>query len=194
MMGDIRSKKNELRKEFREYRAGLGKEEKDALDYAIFRRVVSCREYKKAPLILSYMSMDIEVDTRRIIEYSMKLGKRVALPKCISGTRDMEFFIVSSLDDLESGAFGVLEPSPEKCPPCEVFDSSFCIVPGLGFDKNGFRIGFGKGYYDRFLSDYPGHIAGVCYSACVRNSLPHGRFDRRVNFLITERYQKRTSY
>ena len=194
LTGDIRKIKNELRQKYREYRSSLSAQEKDAIDNAIFRRVISGPQYKKSPLILLYMSGAIEVDTLRLVEHSLNHGKRVALPRCIPNTRSMEFFIIKSLDDVEKGSFGVLEPIPQKCEKLQMFDGSLCIVPGLGFDMNGFRLGFGKGYYDRFLSEFSGETMGICYSACVTQSLPHGRFDKRVNYLVTENLQKHTAY
>ena len=67
---------------------------------------------------------------------------------------------------------------------------SACL-PGLGFDLDGYRLGYGKGYYDRFLSRYPGVTAGVCYTACLKTQLPHGRYDRRADILVTEKFIKR---
>ena len=65
------------------------------------------------------------------------------------------------------------------------------VCRGWGFDLDGYRLGYGKGYYDRFLSRYPGVTAGVCYTACLKTQLPHGRYDRRADILVTEKFIKR---
>ena len=89
----------------------------------------------------------------------------------------------------------MLEPVPERAEELPLTTGmllhSFCVLPGLGFDLEGYRLGYGKGYYDRFLSRYPGVTAGVCYTACLKTQLPHGRYDRRADILVTEKFIKR---
>jgi len=181
-----------LRSKEREYRASLPPEEKSRMDHIIFNRLLSDGDFHRAGLILAYVSTPIEVDTHAIITYSIKAGKRVAVPRCVDGTRLMEFVEISSMADLAAGAFGVLEPDLSKGlskidPSRRDLSGSVCIVPGLAFDRMGYRLGYGKGYYDRFLSDYPGKTIGICYSGCVHRQLPHGRMDRAVDLLITDR-------
>ena len=81
----------------------------------------------------------------------------------------------------------MLEPIPEKCRKLNDFTSSVCIVPALVYDKQGFRLGYGKGYYDRFLSGFHGVTAGLIYSDFVVKSLPRGRFDKASDIAITEK-------
>lgn len=190
---DIRKIKNDLRSQFKAYRNELDANDKQMFDNAILGRVLSLRQYKSAPLVLTYVSTPIEVDTIELIKHSLALGKRVAVPKCRPQELAMDFYLITSVDDLQPGCFGVLEPDANKCRKLESYEGSICIVPGLGFDTNGFRIGYGKGYYDRFLSNYNGAVVGICYYNCVKWSLPHGRFDRRVDLLVTERYLRRTA-
>jgi len=80
---------------------------------------------------------------------------------------------------------------PEKCRLLTQYNNSVCIVPGLSFDYDGFRLGYGKGYYDRFLSGFDGDSIGLCYGECVCKRLPHGRYDRAVDVLVTELFTKR---
>ena len=104
----------------------------------------------------------------------------------------MEFYYLRSFDeDLESGAFGVLEPKIGRCEKMTDFSNSICIVPGLAFDNEGYRLGYGKGYYDRFLCNYPGVKIGICYASCVKRELPHGFYDVPVGILVTDRYLHR---
>lgn len=105
----------------------------------------------------------------------------------------MEFYLIKGEEDLEPGMFGVLEPVPERCQKVTDYSGGICIVPGLSFDAGGFRLGYGKGYYDRFLSQFQGVTVGICYSNCTQWKLPHGRYDKPVNLLITDKYIRRTS-
>ena len=95
-----------------------------------------------------------------------------------------------SLDDLKPGTFGVREPDADKSRLYDCTGRPICIVPGLSFDRWGYRLGYGKGYYDRFLTRYVGWTVGLCYSECVQYKLPHGRFDKPVDRLITEKYMR----
>lgn len=191
-MMNIKSEKEKLRKKYRELRLAFTKEQKEEYDAAILDRVTSLVQYKQSRLILTYVSKDIEVDTLRLIDRALSQGKRVAVPKCIDGTRNMRFYYISGVHDLEKSTFGVLEPRIDVCAPADDTDGGFCIVPGMAFDSKGYRLGYGKGYYDRFLSDFDGVTAGLCYSDCIKWNLPRGRYDRAVDFIITERFFRKT--
>lgn len=190
---DIRPVKAALREKYRNIRTSMTAEEKKTYDTAIAQRVRELWQYEKNDTLLVYVSTAIEVDTRQIILQALEDGKRVAVPRCVSGTRNMEFFYIRSLDDLAPGSFGVLEPVPEKTELMTDFSHGLCIVPAFSYDWSGFRLGYGKGYYDRFLSRFEGNIIGICYSSCVQRGLPHGRYDRPVELLVTENYLRRTT-
>ena len=188
---DIREVKKKLRLEFKTLRRNMSFEEKNKKDMAILDRVRKLPEYQSAKTLLTYVSTDIEVDTKALIERALLDGKMVAVPRCTPGKIHMKFYVIRSLDDLEPGAFGVLEPSLEKCRELKNFNGSACILPGLGFDIQGYRLGYGKGYYDRFLSKYDGKNIGVCYNICLKSLLPHGRYDKMVDILVTDKFVKR---
>ncbi len=196
---DIREVKKKLRSEFKAVRRGFTAEEQEMRDAQILKRLMSLPEYRQSKLILTYVSTAIEVNTHILIEQAIAEGKQVAVPWCVPGKVDMKFFLINGMQDLEPGAFGVLEPVPGKQKELyasvteEELEKSFCILPGLGFDLAGNRLGYGKGYYDRFLSDYPGITAGVCYTGCLKTLLPHGRYDRMIDILVTEKFVKRFS-
>ncbi len=191
MSFDIREYKTELRSRFKAERAAMTAEEKKLLDEKILSRILSSKAYEAADTVLTYVSTDIEVDTHGLIAQAVKDGKRVAVPKCISGTRLMDFYFISGMEQLESGAFSVLEPRVDICEKAHDFETALCIVPGLSFDMDGFRLGYGKGYYDRFLSAHPNmHRMGLCYCRCTVQKLISGRFDMPVNTLVTDKYTK----
>lgn len=190
-VNDIRVVKRELRAGFKAARRAMTPEEQADKDRRILDKLTKLPEYQNAGLVLTYVSTAIEVDTRALIGRALADGKRVAVPRCTPGRIDMKFYLIESMDDLSSGAFGVLEPDPEKCRELRRYDHSVCILPGLGFDLQGYRLGYGKGYYDRFLSRYPGKNIGVCYNICMKALLPHGRYDKMVDVLVTEKFVKR---
>lgn len=191
-MKDIRPIKTELRQKYRSLRQNMSQEIKDRYDEAIADQVMRLWQYKRQSVLLIYVSTPIEVDTLRIIQCALNDGKRVAVPRCIPNTRNMEFYYIRSLQDLEPGSFGVLEPNPNPANLYKESEGGLCIVPAFSYDWRGFRLGYGKGYYDRFLSRFEGNMVGICYSECVQRSLPHGRFDRPVELLVTEKYLRRT--
>ena len=189
---DIRPIKTELRQKYRSLRQSMPQEIKEQKDAAIATQVRRLWQYQRNNILLIYVSTSIEVDTFRIIRQALEDGKRVAVPRCVPDTRNMEFYYIDSIDELAPGMFGVLEPVANPDRLYKECDGGLCIVPAFSYDWRGFRLGYGKGYYDRFLSKFEGNIVGICYSECVQRSLPHGRFDRPVELLVTESYLRRT--
>ncbi len=191
MKTDIRQVKREKREEIKAWRRNLMGEEKLQLDSAIAERFFNSYVYKKTRQVFIYVSTAIEVDTVEIIRRAAEEGRKIACPRCVDGTREMEFYYINGVEDLEPGTFGVLEPVANKENLVTDFSNGVCVVPGLSFDYGGYRLGYGKGYYDRFLAGYNGFTCGLCYSENVVKYLPHGRYDRHVGLLITDRFSKR---
>lgn len=188
---DIRQYKNNLRRKFRSWREKLTPDRKRSLDGQIFSRIIQMRQFQSAHTVLCFISTRIEVDTHRLIEYCWKHGKRVAVPRCLNDKGRMKFYYINSWRDVEIGKFRLLEPNLSICREVTIFHKSVAIVPGFSFDRSGYRLGFGKGYYDRFLSKYNEIKIGICYNACVTKKLPHGRFDVAVDYLVTEQYRRK---
>ncbi|MBC8569885.1 5-formyltetrahydrofolate cyclo-ligase [Zongyangia hominis] len=194
LVADIRQYKRQLREKVKQKRRDMDPEVKRQKDLAIKKRVESLYQYKRAKLLLCYVSTDIEVDTKRLMEDAWRAGKKVAVPCCIDpGKSLMEFYYIRSFQDLKPRTFGVLEPDPERAEKVTDFSGALSIVPGLCFDYNGYRLGYGKGYYDRFLSSHPGPRVGIVYSEFVRYRLYHGRYDVPMDLIVTERYLRATS-
>lgn len=189
---DIREYKSALRKKIRRLREDMPPNEKAVLDGRVLQNIIKLRQYKSNNTILTYVSTKIEVDTFGLINHALRDGKRVAVPRCIDNSREMEFYYITSTEQLEPRTFGVLEPIKEKCEILTDYSKGLCIIPGLMFDFEGYRLGYGKGYYDRFLSRFHGDTAGICYSSCVQWRLVHGFYDRKADFLVTEKYIRRT--
>lgn len=189
---DIRKLKMRLRAQFRAIRETMEPSVREEADRRIAEIVRKLWQYRISRQILVYVSTPIEVDTHRIITQALVDGKRVAVPRCVPDTRNMEFYYIESMDDLSPGSFGVLEPQADPERLVSDFSHTMCLIPAFSYDYSGYRLGYGKGYYDRFLSGFEGHMVGLCYSSCVRRCLPHGRFDRSVQLLVTEHYIRRT--
>lgn len=177
--------KNELRKKYKQIRTEMTVSERRTADLQVFKNTVSVDAYKNAKEILAYVSSEIEVDTRLLIRHSWGMGKKVLVPRCIPDSNDMEFYEIKSFDELEKGAFGIFEPK-KSCLKAGKPEKPCCIVPALSYDKRGYRLGFGKGFYDKFLSDFEGVKLGLCYERCMCRQLPNDEFDISVDIVVTD--------
>lgn len=188
LKGDIRTEKNDLRIKYKTIKENISPEDKRKRDEYIFNRLTECQHYKEAGTVLCFVSTDVEINTHRIISHSLKLGKKVAVPRCTDKLGNMKFYLISSFSDLEKGLYGLLEPNTKKCRVFTDDANSICIIPGFAFDAKGYRVGFGKGFYDRFLKNYSGIKLGICYNECIVNKIPSGRYDIASDYIITEKY------
>lgn len=183
---EIRTKKAALRKQYKYIRAAVeNREEKDGL---ITSNVLASMSYKYCKKILLYSSFGTEPDTWNIAKKALDDGKEVYFPKSYEGGI-MKFFKIESLEDLQEGKFGIKEPSDKNQEYIPGKSDELCIVPALCFDKDGYRIGYGKGYYDRFLSKFRGISAGIAFSDCISQTpvAYEKRHDKKVDIIISEK-------
>ncbi len=178
--------KKELRKILREKRRNIRKDKKAIYDKVISERIINSDYFKKAEQVLVFASTDEEFDTRYIIERCRYEHKRVFYPRCLDKNGNMEFFKVDSVGDLEAGTMGLLEPK-RTCKPYKPKENDIVIVPALSVDKNHYRIGYGGGYYDRFLKEFNGVSICPCYSEMCSESLPADEYDIKVSIIATEK-------
>lgn len=186
-MDIVALEKQRLREECLAARETLSEKERVRLDNCITQKLLASPEYAEAITVLTYVSVSSEVSTRMFIECALRDGKTVAVPRCMPGRR-LEFVAITSLDQLIAAPFGLLEP-PKELPALteEQMDASICIVPALLVDTKGYRLGYGAGFYDRFLSTYPGKKICLAYQQNLsRTMLPHTTFDVAVDEVITE--------
>lgn len=193
-MEDIRTKKASLRASYLSKRRNMDKDRKKELDDSVCQKILESNTFKNGEIVLSYMPKTEEIDIRPVLEEALRQGKRVAFPLCDPTRREMSFHFVDSLDMLKPGHFGLLEPDEnyEKY-DCSSKQNAICIIPGIVFDKKGYRIGYGGGYYDRYLSKFKGMKLGIVYYDSIINMVPRSKFDFSVDVLISERgiYAKR---
>ena len=179
--------KQRLREERLAAREALSEQERSVLDDRITQKLLATSEYVEATTVLTYVSVSSEVSTRMFIECALRDGKTVAVPRCLPG-HCLEFVAIASLEQLVAAPFNLLEPAKEL--PAVTEDqrnNSICIVPALLVDTKGYRLGYGAGFYDRFLSTYFGKKICLAYQQNLsRTMLPHTAFDVAVDEVITE--------
>lgn len=186
------ARKDSLRAAFKQKRLALSPEERASIDAVIAERVCELPEFENAQLIACYLSIGAEVETRGIIERAWQEGKTVALPRCVPASRRMRWYALDSFDELTRHAFGMLEPAenPAREVDLALQGSALAIVPALAIDMQGFRLGYGGGYYDAFLVDFPGVSIGLCREVQVVEDLAalgaRERYDIPVDLVITE--------
>ncbi|MBO5745403.1 MAG: 5-formyltetrahydrofolate cyclo-ligase [Clostridia bacterium] len=182
------SEKQMMRMELSVKRAQISSLNGEEFSKKICDNLEKLATYRYADGYLMYYPLKNEVDIVEAIDKILKKGKKLYLPRCEKGSSGvMDFYEVKSIGDLEIGSFGVMEPR-ESCRLERSFSQNFvCIVPAIAFDKEGFRIGYGKGYYDRFLRRFKGTKIGVSFSELVMERVPRGKYDNFVDILITEK-------
>jgi len=154
----------------------------------ITQRLVSHNWFLKSSTIFIYVSKDNEVKTHDVIKDAINRGKNVCVPRIV-GKEKMEAVLIKNPDeDLEPGFFNIYEPKAHLAPFPEK-DIDLVVVPGLLFDRKGYRVGYGGGYYDRFLSNIPDNCKtiGLAFSSQVVDRLPVDDYDRNVMLVITEK-------
>lgn len=149
---------------------------------AIARFFCDLAEYKSSVTLALYSPIKNEVETEEIFKCARKEGKRVVYPKIIG--EGLSFFEVRKLDELVPGRFGILEPESEIELPVEWID--LFVIPGVGFDTQGYRLGFGSGYYDQIVCKIKGHVIGVAYAFQVIDDIFHTDRDIRVEKIVTD--------
>lgn len=158
----------------------------EQMSYMIGKTLTQTEEWKKADTIALTVSRFPEVDTWQLIRKGWEEGKRIAVPKCHPDTKKMTFRQIQSFTDLEHSFFGLFEPKENETPAVPKEEIDLVIVPGLLYSREGYRIGFGGGYYDRFLQDYKGHTVSLAFSLQLRDYLPVEEHDIPVAKIVTE--------
>lgn len=176
--------KNVIRKQMKQLRADMTRTERFEKSMQIFEQLITVPEFKRADKIYTYVSMDNEIDTIMLIDYSLSLEKRVFVPR-VSG-RDMEFYEISDISELSPGYMGIYEPDINGKEP-DYSKSGFMCMPGLAFDRSYNRIGYGGGFYDRYLSvENKLYKAALAYEAQLLESIPAQDSDVRPDMIVTE--------
>ena len=176
--------KAELRKQVLQEMKAIPRQQKQFIDQTLTERLLQHPFYQEAKVIASYLSFPHEFQTQELIEQALKDGKKVLIPKTYpKGRMD---FVVYEPQQLVKTSFGLLEPQGDL----EVVDASqidLIHVPGLAFTTEGYRIGYGGGYYDRYLEHFSGHTLSTVYPCQVQQFMPENHDIPVQEVLIDER-------
>ncbi|MBL8540821.1 MAG: 5-formyltetrahydrofolate cyclo-ligase [Betaproteobacteria bacterium] len=159
-----------------------------AFSRRITHTLLALPEYRRARVVMAYMSMGAEFETEAFVQRVLADGKRLVLPRVNRGERRLDLFAVSDLEaELAPGVWGILEPLPERCATVAATAVDFVLVPGLGFDGDGGRLGYGGGFYDRLLvAMTTATRVAAAFSAQVVDAVPMTAHDQRVELVVTE--------
>jgi 5-formyltetrahydrofolate cyclo-ligase len=175
--------KKELRKQLIEKRKGLSISEVEITSKHIMNRIKSYFNLDEIQVIALYYPFNQEVDVLPLIEYLLKQNKIVVLPKVTSKTT-MSFYKIDSLNDVSRSQFGVYEPNTNQVVTKD--DIEIMFIPGVGFNSKGYRLGYGAGYYDRYLIDHAFNTVGVCFDFQITDEFEIAAHDIPLDFVISE--------
>lgn len=179
--------KDTLRKEIKNNVNKLDATYIEESNKSIFEKLISLPEFILAKRVLTYLSIGREVDTLKLIDYCLSIGKTVAIPYNYRENGIMSFAALDrKIEALDRGAFGI-PTLPDECDEIIPESDDLIVVPALCYDQKAYRLGRGGGYYDRYLSTYGMASIGLCREALLQDSLPTDEYDMRVDCLITEK-------
>ncbi len=185
MTSTIDLEKKELRLRVREELSALSRSELVRGDDALFARFLALPQVEAAKTIFAFWGIPgKEPDTARLIQVLVRRGKTVGLPRMLPGHR-MEVRRYDPDRPLVKVSFGISEPG-EDCPLIRREDIDLTLVPAVCYDRRGFRLGFGGGYYDRWLEHFSGVKAGLCRETVLQDRVPTEAHDAKVDILLTE--------
>lgn len=179
------AEKQALRRTCRAFARGMSHQARRESDKALFARFLALPQLADARRVLLYHGMGGEPDTARLMEPLRRMGKILALPRCLPENR-LEFRIVECESGLVRHPYGMWEPG-EDCPLLKENDGpDLALIPGLAFDRSGGRLGQGGGYYDRWLAGFSGVRVALCRDGLLYDELPRQEHDLGVDLVVTE--------
>ncbi|WP_425387209.1 5-formyltetrahydrofolate cyclo-ligase [Alteribacter aurantiacus] len=184
---DFKSEKRQLREQVKsrmaEMSSQLLKEKTSTIHHNLFNQA----EWDDALTIGITLSVGREIDTYTIFSKALSCNKRVAAPKCNPETNTLTFYLINTLDDLEDSFYGLKEPDPNRCKKIAGKDIDLLLVPGVVFSEDGYRVGYGGGYYDRFLSANKELLTcSLAFDCQMKKEIPVEDHDQSVKKIITE--------
>lgn len=174
------------RKQMIETLVNLSDREREQISSRLYNHLFTSDFWQNAKSIGVTVSQGFEWNTRPIIERAWQDGKVVAVPKCEPKAKKLHFYKLESYDQLEKVYYGLLEPNPEQSTPIDKNDIELLIVPGVVYNQEGYRIGFGGGFYDRFLVDFKNEMVSLLSTYQLAEDILVESHDIPVNHMITE--------
>ena len=173
--------KKELRRQIRELKRAMTSEQIDAASARLGELFLNCPQYKEAKTIYGYLPYNQEVRTVPMLEQAMRDGKRIAVPKCHGD--EMRFIYMDDLSKVEKGYANIPEPIADD--PVADDKTALVLMPGMAFTKDGKRMGYGGGFYDKFLAAEPQHpTVALCYDFQMVEDLPTEDYDIPVDCVL----------
>ncbi|WJE51723.1 5-formyltetrahydrofolate cyclo-ligase [Bacillus cereus] len=183
----MKEEKVRLRKKIVGKMNSLSKEQHKTLSEQIVFSLYEQKEWRDAQTIGITLSMEHEVNTYVIIEQAWREGKKVVVPKCNRETRTMTFRQITNFDQLETVYMSLCEPIPALTVEVEANEIELLFVPGVAYTRRGERIGYGGGYYDRYLAEYERKTLSLAFDFQIVSYIPTEPFDQNVQKIITEK-------
>ncbi len=177
-------KKQELRNKIKALRKSLTKQQISKKSDIIYNRLFELEEINSAKTVMVYIGSFNEVRTDKIIKKLLDDGKNVCAPVTDESTKTIRAYYFDNTDTFAKGVYGILEPP--KTHIADISEIDVAIIPGIAFDKNGNRMGFGEGYYDRFLSDFKGTKIGIGYKFQCEYNIDTDEYDIPMDYIINE--------
>ncbi|MBE6533520.1 MAG: 5-formyltetrahydrofolate cyclo-ligase [Ruminococcaceae bacterium] len=178
--------KCEARAHFSTLRASISKDARAKKSLDICKKIAQLPEFNECDALFLYAPIKSEADPSALFEIAKAHGMRIAFPISVTDTFELDFRFVNSFKELELGAYGIREPR-QNAEKAFFTQKSICVVPALSFDSTGNRLGYGKGFYDRFLINFIGLSVGITFDELKCNSLPHENTDISVDIIITDK-------
>jgi len=189
-MEDLKAKKSEIRKTTRAKRDALSKKERSKKSAAIMKQLFDFANFLESRIVLFYMSNNSEVDTEPMVRKALEIEKIVALPLIDLEKQEIVPFKVDNLErDVRPRYRGIREPIPQRCKQIPVQHINLAIIPGIAFDVRGGRIGYGTGFYDRFIPqlDITTRKVALSFECQIVLQIPMEPHDRYTDIIITEK-------
>lgn len=179
--------KKELRRMVLSKRSSLTEEMHQIKSRSIVERIIGLPEFSRARTVMTYLDFKGEVETKGLVWEILNTGKRAVVPLCHQNNL-IPCLIDDPDQDIHPGTWGVPEPREDRIHPLPPGEIDLIIVPGVAFDTQGNRLGYGKGYYDRFLPHLRDEIlkAGICFDCQIVDSIQADEYDYKMSMVITE--------
>ena len=189
-MKDVKARKSEIRRSTVARRDALSKKQRAEKSAAIMKRLFEFANFLESKIVLFYLSHKSEVDTEPMIHKALALEKIIALPLIDGEKREIIPLKIDNLDrDTQPGYRGIREPISRRCKQIPVQQVNLAIIPGIAFDERGGRIGYGTGFYDRFIPnlDITTRKVALAFECQIVPQIPMEPHDRYTDIIITER-------
>jgi len=184
---DEMTDKREIRKRIMTIRNAMPTEAIAAKSREIVRRLMELREIREASTLMVFLNFGSEVVTDGLIEWGWAAGNRIVVPLCHPESREMTPCLIDSFNELETGHYGIREPKADQPRVVTPGEIDAVLVPAVAFDRRGYRVGYGGGYYDRFLPKAPRAARiGAVFACQIVPEVPTGLYDAKAQRIVTE--------